>query len=123
MYLVHFRSKALAKLRPFGRFWHTFFPTGGAGLVDQDGEDTFTIHSPVHDMNVDVSKIDPRETIYEALGGSLSPFRIEIDEVLVNSVWRFNLCIAEKYISDGGRIMLAGDAGTHSVHFTKISTF
>jgi hypothetical protein len=112
MYLVHFRSKALAKLRPFGRFWLVAFPNAGF-MVDQDGEDTFTSHLPIRDMNRDLTTIDPREAVYENLGGSRDPFKFEIDEVLVSSAWRPNFCIAEKYMSDGERVLLAGDSGKH----------
>ena len=65
---------------------------------------------------MDMSKLDPREIVYQFLGGSASPFRIEIDEILVHSAWRPYFCIAEKYMSDGGRIFLAGDAGKHPAY-------
>lgn len=115
MFLVHFRSKELAELRPFGRFWHTFFPSG-AFLIDQDEEDTFTTHLPIRDMNTDVTKLDPYEVVYETLGGSQGPFKFKIDEILVSSAWRPNFCIVNKYISDGGRIVLAGDSGKPPLH-------
>jgi hypothetical protein len=117
MYLVHFRSKALANIRPFGRYWHIVTPTGGA-IIAQDEEDTFTSQYPLRDMNTDVSKIDPREIVYENAGGVLGPFRFEIDEVLVHSAWRPNFGICEKYASDGGRIILAGDAGRYFAQFS-----
>jgi FAD-dependent monooxygenase len=113
MYLVHFRSKELAKLRPYGRFWHVLFPSGGF-MVDQDEEDTFTCHLPIYDLHTDVSKIDPREAAYECLGGTVGPFRFE---VLVHSAWRPNFCIAEKYKSDGGRVLLVGDSGQYFTQF------
>jgi len=116
MYLVHFRSKELAKLRPYGRFWHVIFPSGGF-MIDQDEEDTFTCHLPIYDLHTDVSKIDPREAAYECLGGTVGPFRFEIDEVLVHSAWRPNFCIAEKYKSDGGRVLLIGDSGQYFTQF------
>jgi FAD-dependent monooxygenase len=110
MYLVHFRSKALAKFRPFGPFWHILFVNGG-GMIDQDGVDTFTIHFGIRDLNRDLSKVDPYEIIYETLGGTLGPFKIEIDEILAHSPWRMNYAVVDKYTSDGGRVILAGDAG------------
>jgi FAD-dependent monooxygenase len=109
-YLVHFRSKELAERRPFGRFWHTFFPHGGH-IVDQDELDTFTSHTLIGNMHTDVTKIDPAESVYENLGGSVGPYRFKIDEILVNSAWRPNFSIAEKYASDGGRVILVGDSG------------
>jgi hypothetical protein len=111
MYLVHFRSKELAKLRPYGRFWHVFVPSGGF-MADQDEEDTFTSHLLIRDMDTDVTKIDPREAVYEILEGRVVHL-VSRSTVLVNSAWRPNFCIAEKYISNGGRIMLADDSGGH----------
>lgn len=115
MYLTHFRSKELARLRPYGRFWHTFFTSGG-WLVDQDEIDTFTSNLPI-DLNTDITKIDPKETVYENLGSFHAPFRFEIDEVMVSSAWRPNYCIADRYTSEGGRIILAGDSGKSHHHF------
>lgn len=110
MFLVHFRSKDLAKRRPFGRFWHLIFPNGGF-IIDQDEDDTFTSHLPIRDLSTDVTRIDPREAVYKCLGGIDEPFEFEIDEILVSSAWRPSFSIADRYISDGGRILLAGDSG------------
>jgi len=47
--------QGIAERRPFGRFWHTFFPHGGH-IVDQDELDTFTSHTLIGDMHTDVTK-------------------------------------------------------------------
>lgn len=122
MYLTHFRSKELARLRPYGRFWHTFFTSGG-WIVDQDEIDTFTSNLPIRDLDTDITKIDPKETVYENLGSFHAPFKFEIDEVLVSSAWRPNYCIADRYTSEGGRIILAGDSGKSHHHFDRAFTF
>ena len=91
-------------------------------MVDQDEEDTFTSNMVIHDMDMDVTKIDPRESVYQNFGGMTGPFKFEIDEVLVHSCWRPNFTIAEKYASDGGRIFLAGDSGksyTQPIRFCR----
>ncbi|KAK9427692.1 FAD binding domain-containing protein [Lipomyces doorenjongii] len=108
MFLVHFRSKELAEKRPFGRFWHAF-PTDGAFMVDQDEQDTFTIQLPLAD-ETDPTKVDPLHAIYSVLGGANAPYKVNVDEVLVSSAWRPNFCIADSYISKGGKVLLAGDA-------------
>jgi hypothetical protein len=46
-----------------------------------DEEDTFTSHLPIRDIDTDVTKIDPREGVYENLGGTCGPFSFEIDGV------------------------------------------
>jgi hypothetical protein len=110
MYLVHFKSKELSKLSPFGRFWH-IFPPNPDFVIDQDNEDIYTSHWSFDDLSTDVSKIDPKEAVYKVFGGAGEPYRFKIDEVMVSSAWRPNFGIAEKYLSSGGRILLAGDAG------------
>jgi FAD-dependent monooxygenase len=109
VYLVHFRSKELAERRPFGRFWHTLFADGGF-MIDQDELDTFTSHMVIRDLHADVTNIDPTGAVYQTLGGTMGPHRFKIDEILVDSAWRPNLCIAENYISDGGKVRLVGDS-------------
>ncbi|PYI19832.1 FAD/NAD(P)-binding domain-containing protein [Aspergillus violaceofuscus CBS 115571] len=109
-YLVHFRSQELARSFPFGRCWH-IFPTNGGFVLDQDDKDTFTAHFPVH-LLPEGQEIDPKEVVYRTLGGPLPSQKavIQIDEILVHSAWTPNFSIAETYLSDGGRVVLAGDA-------------
>lgn len=110
LFMVHFKSRDLAERRPFGRFWHLVPPCEGF-IIDQDENDTFTAHMALENLSQDVSKIDPYEWVYKVFGGAGEPFRFKIDEILVTSVWRPNFAIAEHYLSSGGRILLAGDAG------------
>jgi hypothetical protein len=110
MLLTHFKSKELSQLNPFGRFWH-MFPPAPAFIIDQDHDDTYTSHWGFDETKVDPTTIDPKEAVYNVVGGSGGPYRFKIDEVLVSSTWRPNFAIAEKYLSTGGRVLIAGDAG------------
>lgn len=110
MFLVHFRSRELSQLRPFGRFWHMFPPFDGF-IIDQDENETFTVHLALESLDQDVSKIDPYEWVWRAFGGAGKPYRFKIDDILVSSPWRPNFAIAEHYLSPSGKVVLAGDAG------------
>ncbi|KIW81594.1 hypothetical protein Z517_04620 [Fonsecaea pedrosoi CBS 271.37] len=113
-YLVHFRSTDLARLRKCGQFWHIFF-TSGAAVIAQNEIDTWTVHKPIA-LDVDHTKLDPYETIAEVLGGSTgTPYPIKVDEILVTSSWRPNICIADRYRSTGGRIFLSGDSAHQNI--------
>ncbi|KAL2864436.1 FAD binding domain-containing protein [Aspergillus lucknowensis] len=114
-YLVHFRSAQLARDSPFGEFWHAF-PVGGGFIINQDGKDTFTAHYPLPPATEpDISpSIDPYEAVYRVLGGySGVAHRITIDEILVHSRWQPSFAIAERYATQNGRVLLAGDAAHH----------
>ncbi|ETI25131.1 hypothetical protein G647_04503 [Cladophialophora carrionii CBS 160.54] len=113
LYLVHFKSRDLSALHRQGQFWHIFF-TSGHVIISQDEVDTWTAHTPLP-LDFDTSTLDPREAVYRVLGGSGPPCHIAIDEVLVTSSWRPNICIAERYISDGGRVFLSGDAAHQNI--------
>ncbi|KAJ5105197.1 hypothetical protein NUU61_002544 [Penicillium alfredii] len=106
-HLVHFKSRELANNLPFGRFWH-MFPINGGFLIDQDDDDTFTAHFPVHLLGPD--KVEPQEVVYRALGGAGQPHRFKIDEILVDSEWTPNFSVAEQYNTDSLKVFLAGDA-------------
>lgn len=110
--LVHFKSKDLAKLQKHGQFWHVFFmdPRGFHGsIIAQDEVDTWTCHTMLP-VDIDDTKIDSRQAIYDMLGGSHGPYPIEIDEILVRSMWRPNISLAREFVSPQGRTFLAGDA-------------
>jgi FAD-dependent monooxygenase len=109
MYLVHFKSRDLEGLQKQGQFWHIFFSNGSA-IISQDEKDTWTTHLPIP-LDTDVKSLDPKEAVYEVLGGSAGKHKIKIDEVLVTSSWRPNLCVADRYRSEKGRVFLAGDSG------------
>ncbi|KAL3467716.1 FAD binding domain-containing protein [Aspergillus heterothallicus] len=109
-YLVHFRSAQLAESPPFGRFWHAF-PVGGGFIIDQDSRDTFTAHYILPDDDDGTSaSLDPRGIIYSTLGGYAGPHQITIDSILIHGRWQPSFGIVDSYISDGGRVLLAGDA-------------
>lgn len=113
MMLVHFKSRDITRLHKQGQFWHIGF-AHGAFIIAQDEVDTWTLHTPIP-IDADWEKIDPEETVYKALGGPSGPWPIKIDEILVKSSWRPNICIAESYISPGGRVFLAGDSAHQNI--------
>ena len=61
-------------------------------------------------LTQDTSLIDPYEWVYKCFGGAGSPYRFKIDEILVTSAWRPNFSIAERYLSQDGKVVLVGDA-------------
>ncbi|KAF1813348.1 hypothetical protein P152DRAFT_481449 [Eremomyces bilateralis CBS 781.70] len=113
MHLIHFKSRDLTRLHQQGQFWHIFFASGSV-IISQDEKDTWTVHNPVP-LGTDVSKIDPCTAIYTALGGELTPFEIKVDEVLVTSLWRPNIYLANNYTSSGGRVFISGDAAHQNI--------
>lgn len=113
MYLVHFKSRDLERLHIQGQFWHIFFTTGHV-IISQDEKDTWTIHTPIP-LDANIDDLNPRDIICEALGAEGLPCHIKIDEILITSRWRPNICIAERYISPGGRVFLSGDAAHQNI--------
>jgi FAD-dependent monooxygenase len=113
MFLVHFKSRDLTRLHKQGQFWHIFFTTGTT-IIAQDEVDTWTIHTPVP-VETDVSVLDPRTAIYKGLGTLDRPYPIDVDEILVTSSWRPNICLADRYISDKGRVFLSGDSAHQNI--------
>jgi hypothetical protein len=113
LFLVHFKSRDLSRLHRQGQFWHIFFSHGSV-IISQDEVDTWTAHTPVS-LDTDVSTIDPVQAVYKVLGGSIGPYPITIDEILVTSSWRPNICIVDKYISPKGRVFLSGDAAHQNI--------
>lgn len=99
--LVHFKSRDLTALHAHGQFWHIFFTTP-ATLIAQDEVDTWTLirYFP---LEVDPAQFRSEDLVAESLGRP-----VQIDEVIVTSVWRGNLLLAERYRD--GRVFLAGDA-------------
>jgi FAD-dependent monooxygenase len=59
----------------------------------------------------DPYKIDALDFIYGVLGGLAEPYPVEVDEVLVKSIWQADVGITDFFRSTGGRVFLAGDAG------------
>jgi hypothetical protein len=115
MYLVHFKSRDLTRLHKQGQFWHILFSSGSV-IISHDEVDTWTTHVPIS-LDVDPASLNPEKAVYEVLGGSAGPFPIKIDEILVTSAWRPNICISNRYISQGGRVFLSGDAAHQNIPF------
>ncbi|KAH7408960.1 FAD binding domain-containing protein [Cadophora sp. MPI-SDFR-AT-0126] len=115
MMLVHFKSRDLAILHKQGQFWHIFFSNGGV-IISQDEVDTWTCHLPIA-LDSDWEAIDAKDAIYRVLGGSAGPVRIQIDEVMVKSAWRPNICVADAYVSQNGtgRVFLSGDSAHQNI--------
>lgn len=113
MFLVHFKSRDLTALHKQGQFWHIFFSHGGV-IISQDEVDTWTAHMSIG-LDEKWEDLDPEATIREVLGGSIGPLPIKVDRILVKSAWRPNICIAEKYASEGNRVFLAGDAAHQNI--------
>ena len=115
LYLVHFKSRDLSKLHSQGRFWHIFYTSGGI-LISQDELDTFTAHLGLP-LDADASVLDPHQVIYSIVGGSLGPYPIQVDDIIVSSTWYPKICIADRYRSRAGtgRVFLAGDSAHQNV--------
>lgn len=118
-FLNHFKSRDLQRLWKQGRFWHIFFlgpPQGilAAAIISQDEVETFTIHLFVP-VDFDMNQIDSRQAIYQALGGLYEPFEIEIDEILVKSVWRPHMAVAQSWHGPHYRVFLAGDSAHQNI--------
>lgn len=118
MLLVHFKSRDLTRLHKQGQFWHLFMITEpgvfGAGVIAQDEVDTWTCHY-VLPPGTDASTIDSKDAVFTALGGLNGRYEIEIDELLVRSVWTPIIAVARNYASQSGRIFLAGDAAHQNI--------
>lgn len=108
--LVHLKSKDLEVIHRQGQFWHLFLSKGGV-VISQDEKDTWTIHTPMP-PDTDIADIDLEQAVYAALGDSGPPQPIKIDEILVSSIWRVSLGVAEQFCSPAKRTFLAGDSGT-----------
>jgi 2-polyprenyl-6-methoxyphenol hydroxylase-like FAD-dependent oxidoreductase len=110
-FLIHFRSEELGELRPFGRYWHAV-NFGMGAVINQNDKDIFTINMYIL-PGTDMTELDPYESIYRVLGTASSPLKIKIDEVMVHSCWKPKVAVAERWLSEGRRVLLAGDAGTY----------
>lgn len=62
-------------------------------------------------LEENTDNIDPAEVVYKLLGSNTGRFPIKIDEILVKSVWRPNLVVADKYRTPKGKVFLCGDSG------------
>ncbi|EXA32094.1 hypothetical protein FOVG_16671 [Fusarium oxysporum f. sp. pisi HDV247] len=116
--LVHFKSRDLTQLHKQGRFWHMFLlgESGGfeACIISQDEKDTWTTHLFMP-LDAEPEKIDSKEAVYKALGGLYGNYPIEIDEILVRSVWRPVIAVTRTWSSPKLRVHLAGDAAHQNI--------
>jgi FAD-dependent monooxygenase len=116
--LVHFKSRDLARIQKQGQFWHIYLlaPPGqfGGVIIAQDEIDTWTAHLFLP-PDGDASQIDSRDAVYRLLGGLGPKYEIEIDEILVRSVWRLNLSIARTWTGPHCRVFIAGDAAHQTI--------
>lgn len=118
MLSVHFKSKEIDRLMPFGQFWHAMF-LNGAVMVNQDESETWTVVQTLqadHDLNAALEALEPLSFIYQCLGGLGKPYEIKVDEVLVKYKWKADVAIAESFRSAKGRVFLVGDAGNVNDH-------
>ncbi|RFU78913.1 fad binding domain [Trichoderma arundinaceum] len=114
--LIHFKSKDLSRLHKQGQFWHIFFPKsveeGGSmkgAIIAQDEIDTWTVHRFLS-ADSDDSQMSSEEAIYSTLGGVGDPFPIQVDEVLVRSIWSPSVTLANAFMGPKKRLFIAGDA-------------
>ena len=56
-----------------------------------------------------------KEAVYTVLDGLKGKYEIKIDEILVRSVWRPYIAVAQTWTSPGQRVFLAGDAAHQNV--------
>ena len=76
--------------------------------------DTFTVHLFLP-LDVDTDKIESKAAVYRALGGLYEDFEVEIDEILVRSVWRPNIAVTRTWHSPNRRVFLAGDSAHQNI--------
>ncbi|KIW76367.1 hypothetical protein Z517_11113 [Fonsecaea pedrosoi CBS 271.37] len=116
--LVHFKSRDLTRIHKQGQFWHIFLLAehGGFGgaIIAQDEVDTWTTHLFLP-LDAEPEKIESREAVYRVLGGIYGAYPIEIDEILVRSIWRPNIAVTRRWSSPNYRIHLAGDAAHQNI--------
>ncbi|KAL6713048.1 hypothetical protein ACLMJK_009444 [Lecanora helva] len=119
--LVHFKSRDLSWLQRQGQFWHTFFPAHpessggsiGGAIVAQDETETWTVHDFLTPGNEE--ELSAEDTIYRVLGGMGQPFRIKIDEIIVQSIYKPSVAVARSFSSQNKHIFLAGDAAHQTI--------
>jgi len=104
--LVHFKSRDLSVLHAQGQFWHIFF-AHGAVIIAQDEVDTWTVHK-FFPLDVDPNSHEPHSIIKQSI-----LHEIRVDEILVNSIYRPTLAVADSY--GRGRIFLAGDSAHQNI--------
>lgn len=116
--LVHFKSRDLQRLHKQGQFWHIFLleESGGFGgaIIAQDEVDTWTTHLFMP-LDAEPDKIESHEAVYRVLGGIYGNYPIQIDEILVRSIWRPSIAVTRTWNSPNQRVFLAGDAAHQNI--------
>ena len=59
--------------------------------------------------------IESHAAVQRVLGGLYGPYKVEIDEILVRSVWRPNIAVARTWMGPRGRVFLAGDSAHQNI--------
>lgn len=65
--------------------------------------------------DADLDSLNPEGVVQRALGGSLQPTNLKIDEIVTVSNWRPGIFLANKFTSEKGRVFLAGDAAHRTI--------
>ncbi|KAJ3536123.1 hypothetical protein NM208_g6859 [Fusarium decemcellulare] len=116
--LVHFKSGDLTRLHRQGRFWHIFLLGESGGfegcIISQDEAETWTTHLFMP-LDAEPDKIGSKEAVYKVLGGLHGDYPVDIDEILVRSVWRPNIAVAQTWCSPNLRVFIAGDAAHQNI--------
>lgn len=93
---------------PFPRAWHTQV-LGGGVLVNQNENDMWTMHFMLH-PDMDHTKLSHEDVLQLALGGCKGKVIVPFDEIFCGGLWKADVAVASKFISQGGRVLLAGDS-------------
>jgi hypothetical protein len=108
----------LTRLQKQGQFWHIFFllepGVFGGAIIAQDEIDTWTVHLFLP-LDTDTSNISSQDAVYTVLGGLNGKYEVEIDEILVRSVWRPSIAVARAWSSPKHRVFIAGDAAHQNI--------
>ena len=79
----------------------------------QDEIETWTVHDFLTPGNEE--PLSAEDTIYRVLGGMNQPFRIKIDEIIVQSTYKPSVAVARSFTSQHKHIFLAGDAAHQTI--------
>lgn len=66
-------------------------------------------------LDAETDKIDSYDAVYRVLGGVDDGYAINIDEILVRSVWRPSIAISRHWHGPNHRVFLAGDAAHQNI--------
>ncbi|KAJ4986253.1 FAD binding domain-containing protein [Stagonosporopsis vannaccii] len=86
----------------------------GGVIIAQDEIDTWTIHLFLP-PDTDISPINSEDAVHTVLGGLHGKYKIEIDEILVRSVWTPSIAVAQRWSSLNNCVFIAGDAAHQNI--------